>query len=160
MTLRRFSPALLLLTLPVMAQRRAPDSAPAAAATPAATVAPGAVPASAPAKPPADAAKPPALPPDKSVAQTITINGKTLHYTATVGTITLKSNDAAQKPTGEVTYIAYVLDTVKGEAHTRPVTFAFNGGPGASSVYLNLGAIGPSTLRLRTRATRHRTRRR
>jgi carboxypeptidase C (cathepsin A) len=86
------------------------------------------------------------LPADKSVAQTITVNGKTLHYTATVGTITLKSADSNEKPTGEVTYIAYVLDTPKDQPHTRPVTFAFNGGPGASSVYLNLGAIGPKHI--------------
>ncbi len=76
------------------------------------------------------------LPADKSTAQTITVNGHTLHYTATVGTITLKSRE--DKPTGEVMYIAYTLDQPKG-APSRPVTFAVNGGPGASSVYLNLG---------------------
>jgi carboxypeptidase C (cathepsin A) len=40
------------------------------------------------------------LPADKSVAQMVTVNGHTLHYTATVGTIALKSRD--DKPTGEV----------------------------------------------------------
>lgn len=95
---------------------------------------------------PAEAAKPKLdpMPEDKSVAQTITVNGKTLHYTATVGTITLKSDEG--KPTGDVTYIAYVLDTPAGQPHNRPVTFALNGGPGASSVYLNLGAIGPKHI--------------
>jgi carboxypeptidase C (cathepsin A) len=91
------------------------------------------------------------LPADKSVAQTITVNGKTLHYTATVGTIMLKGKD--DKPTGVVMYTAYTLDQPKGDeakgkdsfSH-RPVTFAFNGGPGASSVYLNLGAIGPKHI--------------
>jgi len=92
------------------------------------------------------------LPADKSVPQTITVNGKTLHYTATVGTITLKGKD--DKPTGVVMYTAFTLDQPKGDqpkgdqpkgdsGSHRPVTFAFNGGPGASSVYLNLGAIGP-----------------
>jgi carboxypeptidase C (cathepsin A) len=92
------------------------------------------------------------LPADKSVPQTITVNGKTLHYTATVGTITLKGKD--DKPTGVVMYTAFTLDQPKGDdpkgknkdgdsASRRPVTFALNGGPGASSVYLNLGAIGP-----------------
>jgi carboxypeptidase C (cathepsin A) len=81
------------------------------------------------------------LPADKSVEQTITVNGKTLHYTATVGTIILKSRD--DKPTGAVMYIAYTLDDPKGH---RPVTFAVNGGPGASSVYLNLGAFGPKHI--------------
>ncbi len=92
------------------------------------------------------------LPADKSVPQTITVNGKTLHYTATVGTITLKGKD--DKPTGVVMYTAFTLDQPEGDdpkgknkdshsASHRPVTFALNGGPGASSVYLNLGAIGP-----------------
>lgn len=103
-------------------------------------------------KPPAaEAAKPmtPAemkaeeLPADKSVEQTITVHGKTLHYTATVGTIRL--TDDKGKPTGDVMYTSYVLDKEKG-APDRPVLFAVNGGPGASSVYLNLGAIGPKHL--------------
>jgi carboxypeptidase C (cathepsin A) len=84
--------------------------------------------------------KPEGLPEDKSVAQSITVNGKTLHYTATVGTIHLK--DAMGKPTGDVMYTAYTVDRAKGDP-ARPVLFALNGGPGASSVYLNLGAIGP-----------------
>jgi carboxypeptidase C (cathepsin A) len=86
------------------------------------------------------------LPADKSVPQTITVNGKALHYTATVGTITLKGKD--DKPTGVVMYTAFTLDDPKGKdsGSHRPVTFAFNGGPGASSVYLNLGAIGPKHI--------------
>src|SRR6202044_1680803 len=70
----------------------------------------------------------------------------TIHYTATVGTIILKGND--EKPNGVVMYTAYTLDEAKGEKGTahRPVTFALNGGPGASSVYLNLGAIGPKHI--------------
>ncbi|MGA7288046.1 MAG: hypothetical protein WBX02_08125, partial [Terriglobales bacterium] len=48
------------------------------------------------------------LPADKSAPQTITVNGKTLHYTATVGTITLKGKD--DKPTGVVMYTAFTLD--------------------------------------------------
>ncbi len=82
------------------------------------------------------------LPADKSVAQTVTVNGKTLHYTATVSTITLTSRD--DKPTGVVVLTSYILDGQKPGA--RPVTFALNGGPGAASVYLNLGAIGPKRV--------------
>jgi carboxypeptidase C (cathepsin A) len=138
MTLRQIATVLLFLTIPVFAQS---SSSPAAAA-PAPAPGPGAT---APAKTP-DAPKATLnpLPADRSVAQTITVNGKALHYTATVGTIALKGAD--DKPTGEVTYTAYVLDTPKDEPPTRPVTFAFNGGPGASSVYLNLGAIGPKHI--------------
>ena len=65
--------------------------------------------------------------------------GKTLSYTATVGTIPVR--DAQGKKTAEVVFTAYHLDGPRDP--DRPVTFAFNGGPGASSVYLNLGAIGP-----------------
>ena len=130
------APALLALSLSATAQRASSQ------ATPAETPAPAAA-ASNTAPKPADSAKPKLDPlsADKSVPQTITVNGKVLHYTATVGTVTLKASD--DKPTGDITYIAYVLDTPKDQPHNRPITFALNGGPGASSVYLNLGAIGP-----------------
>ena len=141
MTLRHLAlaPALLALVLSASAQRSAPQTAPADAPAPAAA-------AGSAAPKPSDSGKQKleALPADKSVPQTITVNGKTLHYTATVGTITLKAAD--DKPTGDVTYIAYVLDTPKDQPHNRPVTFALNGGPGAASVYLNLGAIGPKHI--------------
>src|SRR5262245_19828178 len=84
-------------------------------------------------------ARPP-LPPDARVDQTMQLDGKTLKYTATVGIIPVYSADGAKK-TGEVVYTSYVMDGAD-----RPVTFAFNGGPGASSVYLNFGAIGPKRL--------------
>jgi carboxypeptidase C (cathepsin A) len=79
------------------------------------------------------------LPPDAHVAQSIQMNGSTLKYTATVGTLPVKGPDG--KATGEVVFTSYVVD-----APNRPVTFAFNGGPGAASVYLNLGAIGPKRV--------------
>ncbi|WP_241654991.1 S10 family peptidase [Granulicella sibirica] len=84
-------------------------------------------------------ATPPPLPPDAHVQQTVQVDGKTLHYTATVGTIQIKGKDG--KPAADVVFTAY---TVEGK--DRPVTFAMNGGPGASSVYLNLGAIGPKRV--------------
>ncbi len=81
----------------------------------------------------------PPLPDDKHVTQTIKVDGKTLKYTATVGSLPVR--DEKGKKTGEVVFTAY---TVPGK--DRPVTFALNGGPGASSVYLNLGAIGPKKV--------------
>jgi carboxypeptidase C (cathepsin A) len=125
MTFRQLAPSLLLFALPAFAQQHQGPPPGAGGDT---------------AKKP-EAAEPMKnpLPEDKSVAQTITVNGKTLHYTATVGTIAIKDKDG--KPAGEVMYTAYTLDHDKGVS--RPVTFAVNGGPGASSVYLNLGAIGP-----------------
>ena len=82
--------------------------------------------------------KPGALPADAHVDQTMQLNGKALPYTVTVGTLPVENNGIK---TGEVVFTAY---TVKGE--NRPVTFALNGGPGASSVFLNLGAIGPKRI--------------
>jgi carboxypeptidase C (cathepsin A) len=81
----------------------------------------------------------PPLPADAHVAQSITVEGKPLRYTATVGTLPVRDSKGALA--GEVVYTAY---TVEGK--DRPVTFALNGGPGASSVYLNLGAIGPKRV--------------
>jgi carboxypeptidase C (cathepsin A) len=79
-------------------------------------------------------------PPDAHVDQTMQLGGRSLKYTATVGTIPVYSADGSKK-TGEVVFTSYVMDGAD-----RPVTFAFNGGPGASSVYLNFGAIGPKHL--------------
>ncbi|MFL6416013.1 MAG: S10 family peptidase, partial [Bryobacteraceae bacterium] len=82
---------------------------------------------------------PPSLPPDAHVEQTVQVNGRTIPFTVTVGTLRVKN--AEHKPTGEVVYTSYVV-----QGANRPVTFAFNGGPGAASVYLNLGAIGPKRV--------------
>jgi carboxypeptidase C (cathepsin A) len=90
----------------------------------------------------------PPLPGDVSIEQSVTLNSKTLHYTATVGVIPAYNRTDASKPetkTGEVVVTSYTLDGVKDSAD-RPVTFAMNGGPGASSVYLNFGAIGPKHI--------------
>jgi carboxypeptidase C (cathepsin A) len=81
----------------------------------------------------------PPLPPDAHAEQSIQMDGKTLHYTVTVGTLPVRDSKGALS--GEVVYTAYLV-----EGKDRPVTFAFNGGPGAASVYLNLGAIGPKRV--------------
>ncbi len=65
--------------------------------------------------------------------------GRTLDYTATVGTLPVR--DEKGKVIADVVFTAY---TMPGK--DRPVTFALNGGPGASSVYLNMGAIGPKVV--------------
>jgi len=80
----------------------------------------------------------PPMSPDKTVDQEVRIGSKVLRYKATVGHIDIR--DSKGKTIGQVVYIAYV---VPGPATARPVTFAFNGGPGAASVFLNMGAIGP-----------------
>ncbi|HKW67706.1 MAG TPA: hypothetical protein VJP04_10495 [Terriglobales bacterium] len=71
--------------------------------------------------------------------QQATINGRVLHYTATAGRLPIKREDG--KIEAEMFFVAYTLD---GENPAqRPLTFAFNGGPGSSSVWLHMGALGP-----------------
>jgi len=78
----------------------------------------------------------PPLPADAHVQQEMKLEGKALKYTVTVGALPVRDKDG--KVAGQVVTTAY---TVEGD--NRPVTFALNGGPGAASVYLNFGAIGP-----------------
>ncbi len=84
----------------------------------------------------------PPLPADKTIRQSAVIAGKPLAYDVTVGAIPV--TDAKGKKIGEVIYTSYVVPGRAAAA--RPVTFAFNGGPGASAAFLNLGAIGPKRL--------------
>jgi carboxypeptidase C (cathepsin A) len=83
--------------------------------------------------------KEPPLPADAHTQQSIRQDGNTLNYTATVGTLPVYDKEG--KKSGEVVFTAFTMDGAG-----RPVTFAFNGGPGAASVYLNLGAIGPKRV--------------
>jgi carboxypeptidase C (cathepsin A) len=73
----------------------------------------------------------------------ITAAGKVLKYTATVGFMPLK--DAEGKTEARLFYTAYTLD---GGGASRPLIFAFNGGPGTSSIWLHLGCIGPKRVQL------------
>jgi carboxypeptidase C (cathepsin A) len=69
----------------------------------------------------------------------ISVDGKTLKYTATAGRLPIKRGDG--KIEAEMFYVAYTLDGQ--EAAKRPLTFAFNGGPGSASIWLHMGALGP-----------------
>ncbi|HLZ39597.1 MAG TPA: hypothetical protein VKQ11_01465 [Candidatus Sulfotelmatobacter sp.] len=69
----------------------------------------------------------------------ITVDGKALKYTATAGRLPIKRGDG--KIEAEMFYVAYTLDGQ--EAAKRPLTFAFNGGPGSASIWLHMGALGP-----------------
>jgi len=69
----------------------------------------------------------------------ITLNGKVLKYTATAGRLPIKRPDG--KIEAEMFFVAYTLDGQ--DAARRPVTFAFNGGPGSASIWLHMGALGP-----------------
>jgi carboxypeptidase C (cathepsin A) len=81
------------------------------------------------------------------------VGGRELAYTVSAGTIVLKEESEkkdgesegeseGEKPRAEVSVIAYTLDSVEDRTD-RPITFAFNGGPGSASVWLHLGLLGP-----------------
>ncbi|HLK14067.1 MAG TPA: hypothetical protein VKT78_04620 [Fimbriimonadaceae bacterium] len=68
------------------------------------------------------------------------LDGKPFKYTVTAGMLPLRT------PLGEVEagifFMAYTVESDK----PRPLTFSFNGGPGSSSVWLHLGAVGPKRV--------------
>ncbi len=72
----------------------------------------------------------------------ITVDGKLLKYTATAGRLPIKRGDG--KIEAEMFYVGYTLDGQ--DAAKRPLTFAFNGGPGSSSIWLHMGALGPKRV--------------
>ncbi len=116
---------LLLLSAPALAQEaphRAPPEKAAAPATSAALQ---------------------LLPGDSVTHHKITLAGKELAYTATAGTLPLRDEKGEKQ--AEIFYLAFTLDGVS-DATRRPVTYAFNGGPGAASAYLDIGALGPRGL--------------
>ncbi len=77
------------------------------------------------------------LPQDSVTQHTIALEGRQLAYKATAGTLPISG--AKGEVAAKVFYASY---TVEG-ANARPVTFAFNGGPGAGAAFLHLGAMGP-----------------
>jgi carboxypeptidase C (cathepsin A) len=76
----------------------------------------------------------------------IQTNGKTLNYTATVAQMPIK--DPAGETEAHIFYVAYTLDGA--DAGKRPLTFAFNGGPGSASIWVHMGAMGPRSPRLQS----------
>lgn len=76
---------------------------------------------------------------------TITIDGNVIHYTATAGYLPVK--DDKNKTIAHIFYIAYTKDDV-ADNHIRPITFAFNGGPGSASIWIHMGAVGPRRVAL------------
>jgi carboxypeptidase C (cathepsin A) len=74
----------------------------------------------------------------------IKINGKILKYRAAAGYMSMK--DKKTKPLASIFFIAYTReDTRKDPA--RPITFAFNGGPGGSATWIHMGGTGPKIAR-------------
>jgi carboxypeptidase C (cathepsin A) len=81
---------------------------------------------------------------EQSVTQhSVVIGGKTIDYTATAGTLIVRNDK--DEPTAAVGYIAYTQREA-GDPARRPLTFAYNGGPGSSAVWLHMGALGPRRI--------------
>jgi carboxypeptidase C (cathepsin A) len=76
----------------------------------------------------------------KTSKGTAKVDGKSIAYTATAGTLTIR--DAQGKPTASLFYTAY---TAPGKH--RPVTFFYNGGPGSASLWLRMGSFAPEHVR-------------
>jgi carboxypeptidase C (cathepsin A) len=101
-----------------------------------------------------DTAHPPAaaeqhrLPPDQTTKQTLALPGRTLDFTAIAGSIRLF--DDKGEPQADIATTAYQLDGA--DARNRPVTFVFNGGPGASSAWLQFGNAGPWRMAINAEA--------
>src|SRR5208283_2770037 len=76
---------------------------------------------------------------------TVTIAGERVKYVAETGMLPILKPDGTSS--ASVFYVAY---TRVGETNMarRPVTFAFNGGPGSSSIWLHLGALGPRRVKM------------
>ena len=92
--------------------------------------------------------EPPKEIPEEALSTThhsINVNGKNLHYTATAGYLPMK--DEAGRSKANIFFVAYVKDDE--DKSKRPITFAYNGGPGASSTWLHLGALGPKRAPLK-----------
>lgn len=71
------------------------------------------------------------------------INNDILNYTATTGYMPIKDEKDTMK--ANLFFIAYTKDGDLDPAK-RPILFSFNGGPGSSSVWLHMGALGPKVV--------------
>lgn len=75
----------------------------------------------------------------------VTIDGKKIPYKVTTGKLQIKEDDG--KARASIFHVSYERTDTK-DAGTRPVMFAFNGGPGSSAVWLHIGVLGPKIVKL------------
>ena len=92
-----------------------------------------------------DAAPARSVPEMVATEHSVTIDGKTIQYQAWAGPLTLAEESG--EPRAHVFHASYIARTDVDKSK-RPITFAFNGGPGSSSVWLHLGAFGPKRVDL------------
>lgn len=87
------------------------------------------------------------LPPDTMVStqHQLTVNGQRISYTATAGTQPVW--DDGGKAIASLFYVYFSRNDLKDKSN-RPIVFSFNGGPGTSSVWMNIGFTGPKKLKI------------
>ena len=77
-------------------------------------------------------------------SHTIRLDGRDIKYTATAGTLPIRLDDG--KVAARMFFVAYTKD---GEdAKTRPVSFLYNGGPGAATIWLHMGSFAPRHVQM------------
>ena len=81
-------------------------------------------------------------PQDASVTEhTVLIGGTAIRYRATAGYIPVRGR--SDRVVADIFYVAYERQDTASQGASRPITFAFNGGPGSSAVWLHMGGLGP-----------------
>ncbi|MFN8580798.1 MAG: hypothetical protein U0163_07480 [Gemmatimonadaceae bacterium] len=79
-----------------------------------------------------------------TTSHVVRIDGREVHYTATVGTIPIRLENSQIQ--ARMFFVAYSKD---GEdAKTRPVSFLYNGGPGSATIWLHMGSFAPKKVRM------------
>ncbi len=84
------------------------------------------------------------------ITNTVTIAGQRVTYVAETGMLPILKSDGTSR--ASVFYVAYTRQD-ETDVAARPVTFCFNGGPGSSSVWLHLGALGPRRVKMNADGT-------
>lgn len=77
-------------------------------------------------------------------SHTLRLDGRDIKYTATTGTLPIRLDDG--RVAARMFYVAYTKD---GEnPKTRPVSFLYNGGPGAATIWLHMGSFAPKRVQM------------
>src|SRR4051812_11864268 len=84
---------------------------------------------------------------EEKISQTshsIRLNGRDIKYTATAGTLPIRLDNG--QVAARMFFVAYTRDGE--EAKTRPVSFLYNGGPGAATIWLHMGSFAPRRVQM------------
>lgn len=84
---------------------------------------------------------PPSTAPPSIARRSSALNGRDLEFRAIAEPMTVR--DDGERPLGQAWTFGYVAESAEPADRLRPVVFAFNGGPGCSSIWLHLSGLGP-----------------